>query len=57
MYLIFMLGPFTIANLFVVMNKSTWEKLSPQDKEILESLAEKYRKLTAIEFDKAGSVP
>lgn len=47
-------GPFTIANLFVVMNKSTWEKLSPQDKEIFESLAEKYRKLTAIEFDKAG---
>ncbi len=47
-------GPFTIANFFVVMNKSTWEKLSPQDQEIFESLAEKYRKLTSVEFDKAG---
>ncbi len=47
-------GPFTITNFFAVMNKNAWNKLSPEDQEIIEGITEKYRKLSAQEYDKAG---
>ncbi len=47
-------GPFTIANLFVVMNNDTWNNLAPQDQEIFDSLSEKYSLLSATQYDEAG---
>ena len=48
-------GPFSVTNFFMVMNKEAWNKLSAEDREIVEQVAEKYRVLAAERYDKAGN--
>jgi TRAP-type C4-dicarboxylate transport system substrate-binding protein len=49
-------GSFYITNFAVTMNKESWNSLSSKDKEIIDGLLDKYRKLAGDSFDKAGEM-